>query len=94
MSETVGMYTYLRVIDNRQFKLAPEEVNYRKTEDEKESCAKCLHFFTRKIDGWAVCEILRDEKETKGEPDEKPIDPEYVCDFFTKDGTKFPLLDD
>lgn len=88
MSERVSKDTYLRVVENRPFKLDRTEVNYRDAEGD-ERCDGCQHFYTRKIDGYAVCEIFRDiEKD-----DELPIKPTYVCDFFTVDGSEFPLLD-
>jgi hypothetical protein len=92
MSEVVSKELYLRVIASRPFKLDATETDYRDSEG-KEKCQSCSHFFTRKIDGWAVCELLRDVKENKkGETDEDPINPEYVCDFWNEDGETFPLL--
>ena len=80
---------YLRVADSRPFKLSPEEVDYRET-DEKERCQSCIHFYLRKTDGYAVCEIMRD---TKTDEDETPIDPLKVCSYFTKDGDNFPFIE-
>ena len=85
---TVSKETYLRVIENRPFKLDKSEVDYRKAEGE-EHCEDCQHFYTRMADGYAVCEIFRDiEKEA-----ELPIKPDWVCDFFTEDFETYPLLD-
>lgn len=74
---------YKGMIEDRPEKFDKHEVVYREAEG-KECCGKCLHFFERRIDGYGVCEILR-------LPDNTPIEPDYVCDFFTKDGDSFPL---
>jgi hypothetical protein len=85
----VSKDAYLRLIENRPYKFDAEEVNYREAEGD-ESCGDCQHFYTRKVDGYNVCEVFRDVTK-KGE---NPIDPEKVCDFFTEDGEEFPLLGD
>lgn len=66
-------------------KFTPEDVNYRDSENDREQCRKCIHYLVRRVDGFSLCEIVRPE-------DNDPIDPDYVCQFFTKDGEKFPLL--
>lgn len=77
---------YTKLLADRPSKFSDEEVDYRESEG-REKCGKCLHFYTRQIDSLHTCEIFRnDEVDTDG------IDPEYVCDFFTRDGEIFPLL--
>lgn len=82
---TVGMKDYERLIGDRPEKFDAQEVNYRENEG-KEHCSRCIHFYVRKLDRHAVCEIFRND-----EVDKNGIDPYYVCDFFTPDGEKFPL---
>ncbi len=88
MSE-ITFSTYDRIMSTRPFKLDGEEVNYRKAEGE-EACEKCAHFFSRVVDGWKTCELVRD---VKTDDDETPIKPDYVCDFFNVDGKTFPLYE-
>lgn len=86
---TVTKSLYDRMIADRPLKFNAEEVAYRDSvEEEKEAyCHSCIHFFTRKVDGHNTCEIFR--------PDEdKSVDENYVCDFFSKDGENFPLLEE
>lgn len=85
---TVSKALYDRLLENRPFKFSAEEVNYRDAEGE-ERCENCVHFYTRKVDGFNVCEIFRDD-----ETDEKGIDTVYACDFHTADGKTFPLLEE
>ena len=77
---------YYNMIEDRPRKFDAAEVEYRNA-DSKERCGRCVHFFTRKLDNFAVCEIFRSD-----ETDEDGIDPDYVCNFFTHDGSNFPLL--
>jgi hypothetical protein len=85
---TVSKESYLRLVENRPYKFDREEVAYREGEGE-EVCAKCVHFYLRKTDGYAVCEIFRDGEGRN----EKPIDPAWTCSFHTVNGKDFPLLD-
>ena len=75
--------TYERLIQNHPFKFSPEEVNYRKGEGDPR-CKNCAHFFTRKLDGFTVCEIMRVSEDT-----DESVDPRYVCDF-QNDGDEYP----
>ena len=77
------MADYKELIEDRPAKMTEEESAYQDAEG-KESCGKCLHFFQRKIDGFGVCEVVRPD-------DDGPVEPDYVCDFFTVDGDVFPL---
>lgn len=86
----ISFELYDRLLQDRPFKFAAEDVNYTDSTDEYH-CKGCVHFYTRKIDGWSVCEILRD---VQSDDDEKPIDPEWRCDFWTSNGTAFPYLDE
>jgi hypothetical protein len=85
---TASFYTYLRVFDSRPFKLDNDEVDYRETEGEQR-CKNCFHFYERKVDGYAVCEIFRDVKTD----DEKPVDPEKTCHFHTHDGDTMSFIE-
>lgn len=87
--ERVSKDAYERCIENRPFKFAPNEVNYHEYDDKDQRCETCVHFFNRVKDDWKTCEILRIVKKK----DEEPIDPEYVCSFWTEDGQEFPLLE-
>jgi hypothetical protein len=80
----VSKSLYRRLIENRPFKLSAEEVNYQQSDSVK--CAECIHFYTREIDKYHTCEIYRPEEDAS-------VDPDGVCDFFSEDGIKFPLLD-
>lgn len=82
---TVTKSLYDRMIENRPLKFDAEEVSYREA-DEEERCGKCMHFYSRKVDGHNVCEIFRPKED-------ESVDPDYVCDFFSEDGEVFPLLD-
>jgi hypothetical protein len=83
---TVSKSLYDRMIADRPLKFDADEVAYREAEGES-SCSQCVHFFTREADKHHTCEIFR--------PDEdKSVNPNFVCDFFSKDGEEFPLLDE
>ena len=84
MSATLEDYT--KLLSDRPAKFDDSEVDYRESQG-KEKCGRCLHLFSRKLDSLNVCEIFRND-----EVDNDGIDPEYVCDFFTRDGEIFPLL--
>jgi hypothetical protein len=81
----VSKALYDRLIEDRPFKLAESEVNYRLAQGE-ECCENCIHFYTRQVDKFHTCEIFRPK-------DERSVVPEYVCDFFSADGEEFPLLE-
>jgi hypothetical protein len=87
MSERVSKDMFERVIANRPFKLDEDEVSYRKSEGD-EACHDCVHFFERVKDKFHTCEIFRPTGK------QESVNPEYVCDFFTDNGTDFPLLED
>ena len=75
---------YDSLMESAVEKFTPDDVNYRDSED-KHQCRNCVHFLVRKVDQFGICEVVR-------LPDEEPIDEDYVCDFWTRDGEKFPLL--
>jgi hypothetical protein len=77
---------YTKLLADRPAKFDDSEVDYRESQG-KEKCGRCIHLFSRKLDGFNVCEVFRND-----EIDNDGIDPEYVCDFFTRDGEVFPLL--
>jgi hypothetical protein len=83
---TVTKSLYDRMIADRPLKFDADEVNYREADSES-SCGKCIHLFSRIVDSHNTCEIFRPA-------DDASVDKNFVCDFFSKDGEEFPLLDD
>lgn len=74
---------YDEMIDDRPYKiLEASRVGYRKGEGE-ERCENCFHFFVGKVAGRNVCEIFR--------PKNEDVNPDFVCDWWTEDGHRFPL---
>jgi hypothetical protein len=80
----VSFSEYTALTRDRPSKFNQEEVNYREAEGE-EHCAGCLHFYIGKVAGRNVCEILRVQPE-------ESIKPDWVCDFYTENGTEYPLF--
>lgn len=78
---------YLKLMEDRPEKWAPEDVDYRRAGKEEPHCSKCIHMYKRVTDGFAVCELIRDD-----EIDRNGIDPVWTCDFYSPDGEEFPLL--
>ena len=83
----VTFEAYERLRNDRFFKYDEEQVNYRESEG-PERCGGCVHFFKRVLDGFGVCEVFRPTTA------EESVLENFVCDFQTKDGEDFPLLDD
>ena len=83
---SVDFDLYKRLLENRPFKFAPEDVNYRNAEG-KEHCGDCVHFYTRNVDGFHTCEIMR----TDGDDS---IIENYRCDFWTDDGEEYPYQEE
>ena len=90
---TVSKSLYDRMISDRPLKFDAEEVNYTEAvnystysflQNDDPCCKKCIHFFTREVDGHHTCEIFRPDEDAS-------VEPEYVCDFFSSDGSEFPL---
>jgi len=79
--------TYERLLLNHPFKFGPDEVGYRKS-DSDYTCANCAHFYTRKLDGFTVCEIMRPSEE-----EIESVDPRWVCDF-QNDGDEYPFQEE
>ena len=82
-----GFETYKRLLEDRPFKLAPDEVNYRAGEEHH--CSDCIHFFSRKVDGFHTCEVMR--------PDDDAVESiiaNYVCDLYTSDGEEYPYQEE
>lgn len=77
---------YTKLLADRPAKFDESEVDYRESAG-REKCGRCLHLYLRQLDQFHVCEIFRND-----EVDNNGIDPNYVCDFFTRDGEVFPLL--
>ena len=82
------MESYERLLEARPYKFSSEEVGYREGDGEHQ-CKTCAHFFTRKIDGFHVCEVYRPSEE-----ENESIIPNYVCSFWNDDTENYPLRDD
>ena len=74
---------YHRLLEDRPEKFTGDQVDYRPTRGQRR-CAGCLHFYVGQQHN--VCEIMR--------PDDENVQPSWVCDFWTEDMEKFPLLRD
>ena len=85
LQDMIDMELYQRLLENRPFKFGAEDVGYQKGEEHH--CDGCIHFFTRKVDGFHVCEIFR-----PGEEEEESIIANYRCDWWTDDGENFPYI--
>lgn len=80
----VSLDDYRSLMADRPEKLTAEDSHYRDSMG-RQRCGNCLHFFQRKIDDYGVCEVVRPD-----DPEEVELDK--VCDFWTVDGKRFPLL--
>jgi hypothetical protein len=81
---------YIGTVGDRPEKLDAEQVEYGPApEGSVMRCASCQHLFTRRIDGFNVCEIFRDD-----ESDRIGVRPDWRCKFWTVDGMVFPLLEE
>jgi hypothetical protein len=79
----VSFEEYEQLLEDRPQKFTADQVNYREAEGE-EKCRRCIHFFTQGGgERRNVCEVFR--------PDNEDVDPDFVCDFVTQDGKKYPL---
>jgi hypothetical protein len=83
---TLTQKEYEELVADRPKKFSPDDVNYREADGNQKRCGKCIHFYVRLADRLTTCEIMRSD-----ETDENGVDPEFVCDFFTKDGEEFPM---
>jgi hypothetical protein len=79
------MAEYKELMTERPRKLTTEQVNYRRADGDM-ICAKCFHFYERRIDDRGTCELFRSP-----ETDEDGVKPYFTCDFFSPDGEEFPL---
>jgi hypothetical protein len=80
----VSFQEYEELLSDRPEKFTAEQVNYRKAEDPGQECEHCIHFYEQVAgEKRTVCEILRLEPEAS-------IDPEFVCDFQSRDGKEYP----
>ena len=82
-----------RQLADRPEKFNERQVNYRPaefSEEEARRCSKCEHFFRSK--SRAVCEIFR----PTGDTATKTVNVRYDwrCDFWTKDGISYPLVEE
>lgn len=78
---------YRRLLADRPEKLSGKEADYASAAQNKSDyhCDDCLHFFTGKVAGRKVCEVVRLQPE-------KSIEPNARCKFWTRTGERFPLL--
>ena len=81
----VSLKEYKKLIEERPRKFSAEEVDYRDGAEELPCvCSRCIHFFERARDKFAVCEVMRPTGE-------ESVDQFYTCDMYSPDGEKFPL---
>lgn len=79
---------YDDMVADRPEKFTAEQVGYRKAPRGSEyRCENCLHFYTRQVDRFGVCEIFRSLQ-----TDEEGVDPKYLCDWWTSDRDTHPLV--
>ena len=97
---TVSRLEYETLVADRPQKFDEDQVNYRPANRSQFRCDRCLHYFTRITDNFGVCEIFRPTRYARrrspeeGYPTEEieEVQPEMVCDFFSADGSQYPLL--
>jgi hypothetical protein len=87
MAESKGLADYKRLLADRPEKLTGPEASYTPAAQNKSDyfCDECLHFFTSKVAGRKVCEVVRLQPE-------RSIEPKAKCKFWTHTGERFPLL--
>ena len=87
-SSPITKADYDEMMADRPEKFSAEEVGYRKAPRGSEyRCENCLHFYSRQVDGFGVCEIFRSPQ-----TDISGVDPKWLCDWWTKDGEDHPLV--
>ena len=74
---------YDELMETKIARFSPKDVDLRSSKG-KLKCGNCIHFLVRKVDDLGVCEIV--ESPTGG------IDENDCCDFWTRQGSEFPLL--
>lgn len=77
------MDNYRDLLSIRPAKFDQHASNYHKANAEEQRCDECIHFFSRELDSYKVCEIVRPVPEEE-------ILPEWTCAFSTVDGKTFP----
>jgi hypothetical protein len=83
-SDLATFADYQRVLADEKQKLTSEQVEYREGSKEEGYCRECVHFYRQTAgDAKVICEIYRGELRADG-----------TCDFYSKDGTEFPNLDE
>lgn len=83
-SGPLTMTQYQKLIQDRPPKAEPDSVDYRPAES-KETCSKCLHFYTSTAAKRSVCEIMR----PRGD---RSVLPSWTCSYWTANGRDYPLL--
>jgi hypothetical protein len=76
---------YDRLIAERPEKLTPEQAAYRRSDKAGYNCSGCLHMYHGQVARRNVCEVVRPAND-------ESIKPDWVCDFWTMTGARFPLF--
>lgn len=77
---------YTRMLADRPPKFSAGQVDYREAEG-REACKRCVHFYVSDAADRSVCEIFRPGGDEN-------VNPDWVCNWFSDDGVRFPLRRD
>lgn len=75
---------YEALLKDRPKKFSEKEVNYHEAKPSEPNCAGCMHYFISAVRQIQTCEIMRPKSES--------VEPNYVCEFYSRDGENFPLF--
>lgn len=78
---------YQQVVADRPKKFTAEEVGFEPASSGAERCQGCWHWYQGPKAGRQICEIF------VGQGEERQVNPEAVCKFWTADGAAFALLE-
>lgn len=80
-----------RQLADRPVKFNERQVNYRAADPgSRRWCRTCEHFFKSK--SRSVCELFRPTGDT--ETHTVSVRPDWVCDFWTGDGIRYPEVEE
>jgi len=87
MEESKGLDKYRKLLADRPEKFTGKEADYTPAARNKSDyfCKDCKHFFTGKVAGYNVCEVVRLHPEMS-------IEPKARCRYWTRTGERFPIL--
>lgn len=87
MARQEGLEKYDKLLADRPEKFSGREASYTPASENKTTyhCSDCRHFFTGKVAGYNVCEVVRLQPE-------RSIEPKAKCRYWTRTGERFPLL--